>query len=76
MRIRKSDSSDSKLKKNKTAAVKAYSSRDTDGFRHEVELKAYYNFLDRQQYNKPGNEITDWLEAEKAISKSASAGSH
>ncbi|OHD71656.1 MAG: hypothetical protein A2W19_02340 [Spirochaetes bacterium RBG_16_49_21] len=37
------------------------------GYGEEIRLQAYYNFLDRMKNNMPGNETSDWLEAEKMV---------
>ena len=39
-----------------------------------VRLRAYYNFLERQKRNVPGNEMSDWLEAEKTVQPNRSTG--
>lgn len=37
------------------------------GFQDEIRILAYYNYIKRMNDNTPGNEITDWLEAEKNV---------
>jgi hypothetical protein len=36
-------------------------------FQEEIQLEAYYHYLKRIKNNIPGNEMTDWLEAEKSL---------
>ena len=69
MSIKKQSTSDAPKNKKKRyqAAV------DFAGFREEIELQAYYNYLKRITNNIPGNEITDWLEAEKSVRSKMSA---
>ncbi|HNW29256.1 MAG TPA: DUF2934 domain-containing protein [Spirochaetota bacterium] len=40
---------------------------DFSGFQDEIRVQAYYNYLKRIKSNMPGNEMADWLEAEKSI---------
>ncbi len=37
------------------------------GYREEIELQAYYNYLKRIKNSLPGDEIKDWLDAEKLV---------
>ncbi len=54
-------------KKKKSEATFEFS-----GFQDEIRIQAYYNYLKRMKNNMPGNETTDWLEAEKnLLSKSS-----
>ena len=70
MVIRKSTTSDApKNKKKKYEAAVEFA-----GFKEEIELQAYYNYLKRVTDNIPGNEISDWLEAEKSVRSRLSAG--
>jgi Protein of unknown function (DUF2934) len=36
-----------------------------------IEEAAYHNWLDRGRYAQPGNELDDWLEAEKRVRNGA-----
>ncbi|HOO72629.1 MAG TPA: hypothetical protein PK926_12775 [Spirochaetota bacterium] len=67
MRAQKTDKPTKKSPKAGTTHKKVHGVIDPMQLRREVELKAYYNFLDRQQFNKSGSDISDWLEAEKYI---------
>ena len=71
MRAQKTDKPTQKSPKAGTTHKKGHGVIDPIQLRREVELKAYYNFLHRQQLNKSGNEISDWLEAEKDIASHA-----
>lgn len=33
----------------------------------EIQLQAYYNYLKRVRGNTPGTEVSDWLDAERAV---------
>lgn len=33
----------------------------------QISIEAYYNYLRRMKNNSPGNEMSDWLEAEKTV---------
>lgn len=70
MVIRKSTTSDAPKNKKK----KYEASVEFVGFREEIELQAYYNYLKRVMNNIPGNELSDWLEAEKSVRSRLSAG--
>ncbi len=45
---------------------------DFSSFQDEVRVKAYYNYLKRMKSNMPGNEMIDWLEAEKSLRSTTS----
>lgn len=49
-------------KKNKTEATFEFSR-----FQDEIRIQAYYNYLKRVKNNIPGDQIGDWLEAEKGL---------
>ncbi len=36
-----------------------------------IEENAYHNWLERRRYAQPGNELNDWLEAEKKVRSGA-----
>ena len=40
---------------------------DLQNFLKEIEIRAFVIYLDRTQNNLPGNEMSDWIEAEKEI---------
>lgn len=40
-----------------------------DTLQDSIRLAAYYNYLYRITHNTPGDELSDWLEAEKYILK-------
>ncbi|HOT45875.1 MAG TPA: hypothetical protein PLC28_13390 [Spirochaetota bacterium] len=40
---------------------------DFSGFQDEIRVRAFYNYQERVKNNLPGNEMTDWLEAEKSL---------
>lgn len=40
---------------------------ELDQFLSEIEKRAYEIFLDRHNTGKPGNEMSDWLQAESEI---------
>jgi len=50
---------------------KAESYFDLPSFQDEIRLYAYYNYLARMKNNFPGDEMGDWLDAEKKLSKKA-----
>ena len=39
---------------------------DVESTRH-IEEAAYYSWLNRGRYAQPGNELNDWIEAEKQV---------
>jgi hypothetical protein len=49
--------------------TKAPKSPDLTSFLHEIKEKAYEIFLKRQMANAPGDELSDWLNAEAEIKK-------
>ncbi len=57
----------------KNKKKKYESSIEFPGFREEIQLRAYYNYLKRLNSNIPGNELSDWLEAEKSITSKQKA---
>jgi hypothetical protein len=63
MRVSKSQSSiaPKNIKKGHEAAAQYEVSRE------EIQLQAYYNYLNREKNNFPGSEMTDWLEAENSL---------
>ena len=40
---------------------------DNDESKQSIEEAAYYIGMNRNQYSHPGDELNDWLEAEKAV---------
>ncbi len=50
----------SKKKKNETTS-------EFTGFQDEIRILAYHNYLKRMKDNTSGNEMTDWLDAEKSV---------
>lgn len=38
-----------------------------DGALNKIEVAAYYNWLNRGRYAQAGDELTDWIEAEKKV---------
>mgnify|MGYP001068228636 CR=1 FL=1 len=40
---------------------------ELSGFQDEIRVQAYYNYLKRMKENSPGNETTDWLDAEMSV---------
>ncbi len=40
---------------------------DADESKQSIEEAAYYLGMQRKQYSHPGDELNDWLEAEKAV---------
>ena len=51
----------------KTKTVKIAKSPTMEESRQQIEEAAYYSFLNRGRYAQPGDEINDWMEAEKEI---------
>lgn len=45
---------------------------DFPGFQDDIRLHAYYNYLSRVKNNFPGDEMGDWLEAERSLTGKAS----
>lgn len=45
---------------------------DFPGFQDEIRLHAYYNYVSRVKNNFPGDELGDWLDAEKNLSRKSS----
>jgi hypothetical protein len=41
-------------------------------FQDEIRVQAYYNYLKRVKNHLPGDQMGDWLEAEKSVRLSAS----
>jgi hypothetical protein len=54
-------------KKKKTEATFEFSR-----FQDEIRVQAYYNYLKRIKNNNPGDQMGDWLEAEKSVRMSLS----
>ncbi len=42
-------------------------------FQDTIREQAYYNYLKRTNAGMPGDEVTDWLEAEKILSAKGTA---
>ncbi len=40
---------------------------DVDDSKQSIEVAAYYLGMERNQYSQPGDELNDWLQAEKAV---------
>ena len=38
-----------------------------DGITKQIEETAYYSWLNRERYAQAGNELGDWIEAEKTV---------
>jgi hypothetical protein len=51
----------------KMKTVKIAPSPTEDESRKQIAEAAYYSFLDRGRYAQPGDEINDWIVAEKEI---------
>lgn len=52
----------------KTAPVESKAVKpDLKQFLGEIEKKAYEIFLERKKAGKPGDEMSDWIQAEKTI---------
>lgn len=49
-------------KKKKTEAT-----FEVSRFQDEIRVQAYYNYLKRMKNNLPGDQMGDWLEAEKSV---------
>jgi hypothetical protein len=58
----KTPPAEAKPRKKKTEVLVEFSV-----FLEEIQLEAYYHYLKRIRNNIPGNEMTDWLEAEKSL---------
>jgi hypothetical protein len=39
----------------------------SEGSTHQIEETAYYTWLNRERYAQTGDELGDWIEAEKAV---------
>ena len=52
-------------KKSKTNPIPIESNR----IHEAIRIQAYYNYLHRIMNNLPGDQLSDWLEAEKYIKK-------
>lgn len=75
MRASKTEKQPPKTTKRKTSHKTISKAQDPLQTQREIRLRAYYNFLDRQQRSRPGNELSDWLDAEKEIGSNRGAGS-
>jgi hypothetical protein len=51
--------------RNKKKKNEAYT--EFSGFQDEIRVQAYYNYLKRMKDNTPGNEMTDWFDAENRV---------
>jgi hypothetical protein len=58
----KATPADSKAKKKKPEA-----SFEFLKFQEDIKLEAFNNYQQRLKNNRPGNDMTDWLEAEKNV---------
>jgi hypothetical protein len=38
-----------------------------DGVLNKIEEAAYYSWLNRARYAQPGDELNDWIDAEKEV---------
>ncbi len=56
-----------KVGSKKNSEVKAGSSIDSKEFKAEIEMQAEKIILNRRQLNIPGDELSDWLSAEKEV---------
>ena len=54
-------------KKKKTEAT-----FEVSRFQDEIRVQAYYNYLKRVKNNFPGDQMSDWLEAENSVRLSVS----
>lgn len=58
------------MTKRKTTTKRTTSKTLTnDTLQDSIRLAAYYNYLYRITHNTPGDQLSDWLEAEKYILK-------
>jgi hypothetical protein len=62
-----SETSSAKISVLRGKKKKQVSEFDFSGLQDEIRVQAYYNYLKRIKSNMPGNEMADWLEAEKSI---------
>ena len=51
---------------------KADATFDISRFQNEIRVQAYYNYQKRVKNNLPGDQMGDWLEAEKSVRLSVS----
>jgi hypothetical protein len=51
---------------------KSESTFEFPNFQDEIRVQAYYNYLTRLKNNFPGDEMGDWLEAERRLRGKAS----
>lgn len=51
---------------------KTESTFDFPSFQDNIRLQAYYNYLSRVKNNFSGDEMGDWLEAEKNLNRKSS----
>jgi hypothetical protein len=58
----------------KNKAVKAVPTPMNGETRKQIEETAYYSFLNRECYALPGDEMNDWISAEKEVKEHASTG--
>jgi len=64
----KKESTPTKTKKKRTSKTgKAIQDKDISLYFGEIQQNAYVKFINRQNKNEPGNELSDWLIAEKEI---------
>lgn len=47
----------------------AFAPTDVESARH-IEEAAYFSWLNRGRYAQPGDELNDWIEAEKQVRNS------
>lgn len=64
MALKKVEEKNTMLKTNKKKTEATF---EFTKFQEEIKLQAYYNYLQRVKSNKAGNEVSDWLDAEKNV---------
>lgn len=57
----------------KNKKMKAEATFEVSGFQDTIREQAYYNYLKRTHAGMPGDEIGDWLEAEKFLAAKGTA---
>jgi hypothetical protein len=51
----------------KNEMIKTEPTPTADGVLNKIEEAAYYSWLNRGRYAQPGDELNDWIEAEKEV---------
>jgi hypothetical protein len=61
------ESTSTKIGALKNTKKKSEASFGFSDFPDDIRIQAYYNYLKRMKDNMPGDEMTDWLEAEISV---------